>query len=204
MSWLVDALKRRGRAPEFHVDTERLHLRPAQQHDFAEWAALRAASRAFLEPWEPVWPADELTPKAFRARIDRTNQEISEDMSYPFLIFERTGGTLLGGINLANIRRRAAQSGTLGYWMGEGFASRGYMSESVIGLCRFAAEHLRLERIEAACIAENAASIRVLEKAGFQREGVAREYLAIAGRRRDHLLFARLAADSYPHQDGQK
>jgi ribosomal-protein-alanine N-acetyltransferase len=57
---------------------------------------------------------------------------------------------------------------------------------------------LGLERIEAACLPENAASIRVLEKAGFHREGYARGYLSIAGTRRDHLLFARLKSDPNP------
>lgn len=206
MSWLVDALKGRARAPDMRVDTERLFLRPAHTDDFEQWASLRMASRAFLEPWEPVWPADDLTLRAFRARIIRANQEITEDMSYPFLIFERRNGALLGGINLANIRRRAAQSGTLGYWMGQRFASSGYMSESVLGLCRFAFQQLRLERVEAACLPDNIASIRVLEKTGFRQEGMAREYLAIAGKRRDHLLFACLERElqQFSTQDVQQ
>ena len=56
----------------------------------------------------------------------------------------------------------------------------------------FAFGSLRLHRLEAACIPSNAASIRLLEKAGFVREGYAREYLCINGLWQDHLLFARL------------
>jgi ribosomal-protein-alanine N-acetyltransferase len=54
---------------------------------------------------------------------------------------------------------------------------------------------LRLHRIEAACIPANVASVRLLEKTGFQREGFARQYLCIDGVWQDHLLFARLKDD---------
>ena len=54
---------------------------------------------------------------------------------------------------------------------------------------------LRLHRLEAACIPSNAASIKLLEKMGFVREGYAREYLCINGLWQDHLLFARLNGD---------
>src|ERR671915_138282 len=46
-------------------------LRAPQMSDFAEWTALREASRDFLTPWEPTWPADDLTRASFRRRIKR-------------------------------------------------------------------------------------------------------------------------------------
>ena len=66
------------------------------------------------------------------------------------------------------------------------------MSAAVKALVPFAFHSLRLHRLEAACIPANMGSIRLLEKAGFQREGFAREYLCINGLWQDHLLFARL------------
>jgi len=54
---------------------------------------------------------------------------------------------------------------------------------------------LRLHRLEAACIPTNLASIRLLEKTGFKREGFARQYLCINGLWQDHLLFAKLEND---------
>lgn len=172
-----------------------LRLRVPRPEDYAPWAELRARSRAFLEPWEPLWPADDLTPHAFRRRLARYRHEIRTDSAYPFFLFERSTNRLLGGLTITHIRRRAAMSGTLGYWMGEPFAGRGLMSAAVPALCRHAFSLLELERIEAACLPENAASLRVLEKAGFQREGFARSYLSIAGARRDHLLLALLKSD---------
>lgn len=172
-----------------------LVVRPPLMDDFGEWAQLRAESRNFLERWEPVWPQDDLTRSAFRRRIRRYNAEIDNDEAYPFFICLGESQRIVGGLTLGNIRRGAAQTATLGYWMGEAHAGKGYMGRAVAAVRRLAFGPLRLERIEAACLPENAVSIHLLEKAGFQREGLARNFLAIAGQRRDHLLFALLATD---------
>mgnify|MGYP001765524426 CR=1 FL=1 len=183
------------RWPLLVIDHEALIIRPPEAHDFAAWADLRGKSRAFLERWEPLWPQDDLTRAAYRRRMRRYTHEIEQDEAYPFFVVLKDQQTLVGGLTLGNIRRGAAQSGTLGYWMGEAFAGKGLMSTAVALVCRLGFLHLKLERIEAACLPENAASIRLLEKSGFRREGLARQYLDIAGRRRDHLLYALLAGD---------
>ena len=82
---------------------------------------------------------------------------------------------LVGGLTLANVRRGVAQAGSLGYWMGEPYARRGFMTAAVNALIPFAFGALRLHRLEAACIPSNVASVRLLEKTGFTREGFARE-----------------------------
>ena len=102
---------------------------------------------------------------------------------------------LVGGITLSNVRRGVAQAGNLGYWIGEPHARRGHMNAAVRALLPFAFGGLRLHRVEAACIPSNAASIRLLERNGFTREGYAREYLCINGIWQDHLLYARLKDD---------
>ena len=171
-------------------------LRPPQMSDYPEWAALREASRDFLTPWEPTWPADDLTRASFRRRIRRYFEDQRGDLAYPFFIFRRNDDALVGGLTLANVRRGCAQACTLGYWMGRDYAQRGYMTAAVRGVIPFAFGTLRLHRIEAACIPANTASIRLLERTGFQREGFARQYLCINGLWQDHLLFARIQGDS--------
>jgi ribosomal-protein-alanine N-acetyltransferase len=170
-------------------------LRQPQMSDYLEWATLREASRDFLTPWEPTWPADDLTRASFRRRIRRYFEDQRGDLAYPFFIFRRNDNVLVGGLTLANVRRGCAQACTLGYWMGRNHARRGYMTAAVRAVIPFAFETLRLHRIEAACIPGNVASIRLLEKTGFQREGFARQYLCIDGLWQDHLLFARLKSD---------
>jgi ribosomal-protein-alanine N-acetyltransferase len=167
-------------------------LRMPQIADFEEWAALRETSRDFLTPWEPTWPLDDLTRAAFRRRIKRYAEDLRTDQGYAFLIARSSDGTLVGGLTLANIRRGVAQAGSLGYWTGLPFVRQGYMTAAVRAVIPFAFMSLRLHRLEAACIPPNTASIRLLEKTGFVREGYAREYLCINGVWQDHLLYGRL------------
>lgn len=77
------------------------------------------------------------------------------------------------GIELEALHRR----GEIGYWLGVGYWNRGYATEAVTAATEFAFSFLNLERITALCFAENAASLRVLEKCGFRREGVLRRHI---------------------------
>ena len=174
------------------VEGAGVFLRAPQTGDFAEWAALREASRAFLTPWEPTWPADDLTRSAFRRRLRRYAEDQRSDQAYAFFLFRSSDDILVGGLTLANLRRGVAQAGSLGYWIGAPHAGRGYMTAAVSALIPYAFATLRLHRLEAACIPTNAASVSLLEKTGFVREGYAREYLCINGLWQDHLLYARL------------
>lgn len=181
-------------APELKGD--RIILRMPELADYRDWAALRAESRAFLEPWEPRWAADELSRAAWRARLNRYRDDYAQGSAASFFLFDRKAGRLLGGITLGNIRYGVAQTGHIGYWMGSRHAGKGYMTEAVCLVTSHAFQRLRLHRIEAACIPGNTRSIRVLEKVGFQREGLLRSYLRINGEWHDHYLYALIAGES--------
>ena len=173
----------------------RVILRPPTRRDFQEWAELRRESRAFLEPWEPRWSRDELEPAAWRQRLRRYREERNSGSAVTFFIFERESGRMVGGLSIGNIRQGVSQSGQIGYWIGEKFAGQGFMLDALKTVIPFAFEALRLHRIEAACIPDNKRSVRVLEKAGFTREGLLRSYLKINGVWRDHVLYALIAGD---------
>ena len=177
---------------------EGIHMRTPHISDYVEWAALREESRDFLVPWEPTWPIDDLTRSAFRRRLRRYYRDIREDEAYPFFVFRTSGDTLVGGLTVSHVRRGVTQSCSLGYWIGKPHARRGLMTAAVAATVSFVFGTLRLHRIEAACLADNVASIRLLEKAGFSREGLARRYLRINGVWQDHLLFALLEDDPRP------
>lgn len=185
-------------APSHFIRGEGVYLRAPQVSDFTAWAALRSDSRAFLTPWEPIWPADDLTRAAFRRRVKRQSDEMARDETYPFFVFRESDQALTGGITLGHIRRGVAQTGTLGYWSGESFAGRGYMGRAVRALSRFAFSGLGLHRIEAACLIHNEPSKRLLQRCGFRYEGRARSYLRINGVWQDHELFALLDSDEIP------
>ena len=178
--------------------TQNLILRAPQASDFAAWAVLRMESREFLTPWEPTWNEDDLTRTSFRLRVKRAAREIAADEAYSLFILDGRSETLLGGLTLGLVRRGVAQACTLGYWMGQRHAGKGHMSEAVRGALRFAFSDLALHRVEAACLPNNAPSRRLLDRVGFQHEGMARSYLRINGVWADHLLYAALASDRLP------
>lgn len=190
-----------SRSPEsLELAGERHILRPPRNTDYPQWYRLRSESRRFLEPWEPTWRADEMTESAFRARVSRNEQEISSGQAVPLFIFERDSGVLLGGITAGYIRRGASQGCMIGYWMGERHAGQGHMLAAVQLIIPYIFSTLQLHRIEAACIPDNHRSVRLLEKAGFQREGYFREYLKINGEWRDHVMFSLLSRDLEPNR----
>ena len=177
------------------IETERMTLRPPVHSDFRQWTALRRASVDFLTPWEPTWAADHLSRKAFTNRVYWAQRCVVNGTALPLFLIRRADESLLGAITLDNIRRGPAQAGTLGYWVGETFARKGYMREAIQAVVHHAFETQDLSRIEAACLPENAASRGLLEKCGFKYEGVAQSYLQIYGRWRNHVLYANLRRD---------
>jgi ribosomal-protein-alanine N-acetyltransferase len=80
---------------------------------------------------------------------------------------------------------------TLGYWTGERHANTGVMTDALQAAMGFARDELELHRLEAACLPANEPSIKLLARAGFEREGFAKDYLKINGRWEDHILWGR-------------
>jgi ribosomal-protein-alanine N-acetyltransferase len=177
------------------IETERMSLRLPVHGDWRAWSGLRQDSAAFLVPWEPVWSPDHLSRRAFTNRVYWAARAENQGTALPLLLIRRDDQALLGAITLDNIRRGPSQSGTLGYWMGAPHTRQGYMREAILAVVHHAFTTMDLSRVEAACLPENAASRGVLEKCGFKYEGVAQSYLQIAGRWRNHVLYANLRGD---------
>jgi len=175
---------------------EGLYLRYPRMADFPVWAKLRADSREFLTPWEPIWADDELTRGAFRRRIKRYQKETRLDSAYVFFVLRESDDALVGGCTISNVRRGVTQCCTLGYWIGSQFARQGYMTGALRALLPFVFRTLGLHRIEAACLTDNDASKNLLARVGFRQEGLARRYLLINGEWADHLLFALLKEEA--------
>ncbi len=184
--------------PAYRHTGQRVLLRAPERRDWRKWAELRGESRAFLAPWEPTWSTDALTRTAFNRRLARYAADWRQDQGYSFLLFGLEDDALLGGIGLTNVRRGVAESGSLGYWIGERHARQGFMAEGLQLVLAFAFQRARLHRVEAACLPHNQASRGLLNKSGFREEGYARGYLCIDGKWQDHVLFAMLRDEWVP------
>jgi ribosomal-protein-alanine N-acetyltransferase len=162
-------------------------IRPVRAEDAEELAALYAANREFLAPFEPVRPPEFFTGEGQRKRLERQHA----DGTHPFAIFD--GDAIAGTINLFHIVREALQSGTIGYWVDARRNGRGLATDAVAEIVAYAFGELGLHRVEAATLVDNVPSQRVLEKNGFDRIGLARGFLRIAGDWRDFFLFQRIS-----------
>ena len=185
-------------APEagLRLEGDGVVLRPPRASDYVAWSDLRRRSRTFLQPWEPAWPADDLSRAAYRRRLMAYQRDMDLGSGFSFLVLRADDQELVGGITLSNIRRGVAQMGTVGYWIGEPYARSGHTLAATRAVCGFALGRMGLHRLEAACLPENEPSRRLLLKAGFELEGRASAYLKINGDWRDHLLFGMVAGAS--------
>ena len=164
-----------------------MSIRPLQPEDAAELAALYAANHEFLAPYEPVRPEEFFTADGQRERFERQ----AADGTHPFAILD--GDAIAGTINVFHIVREVLQSCTIGYWIDQARNGRGLATGAVEAVVAYAFGELELHRVEAATLLDNVASQRVLEKAAFDRIGVARRFLRINDEWRDFVLFQRVA-----------
>jgi ribosomal-protein-alanine N-acetyltransferase len=102
------------------------------------------------------------------------------------------GGAAIGGIGYVRGSDVERYSAEVGYWLGEECWGHGIVTEALLMLTRYLFSEVRLLRLFALPLADNAASVRVLEKAGYEREGLLRASCVKYGERRDQLMYARI------------
>jgi len=166
---------------------ETVFLRPPRKRDREEFLALNRASKHFHRGL--VSPPAQ--PEQFSSFLDRSRRP---DCAC-FLICRMADGAIVGSVNLSQIFRGGFQNAYLGYYVGGSYARRGYMTEALQLTLRHAFQELKLHRLEANIQPANAASIALVKRAGFSREGFSRRYLKIGGRWRDHERWALIAED---------
>jgi [ribosomal protein S5]-alanine N-acetyltransferase len=165
-------------------------IRALEVADAPAYLALRLENRAFLDPFEPAREEGFFALDGQRLSLERAVAERDAGVAYGFAIVERPSGDLVGTVSLSMVVRAAWQNANLGYWVAEECGGRGYATQAVAQAIAFAFETLGLHRVQAGVMPRNHRSIRVLERNGLRREGVAERYLRIAGRWEDHLIFA--------------
>ncbi|RBY94966.1 alanine acetyltransferase [Blastococcus sp. TBT05-19] len=173
-----------------------VELHPLRRRDAAEWSRLRVANESWLSPWEPTAPVPWVprhAPAAYRAMRRTVARRARLGTSLPFAV--RVDGRLAGQVTVDNIVRGALRTGYLGYWIDRSVAGRGIASLAVALVCDHAFGPVGLHRLQADIRPENLPSQRLVERLGFQREGLLRRYLDIDGDWRDHLAYALLAED---------
>lgn len=130
-----------------------------------------------------------------RERFESMMLDSAKDSNEFFLVCRTDDNAIIGTLNLSQIFRKGFQNAYLGYQLFAGYTGNGYMTDAVRLALRHSFTDLALHRIEANVQPTNKASINVLVRKGFSKEGFSRRYLKINGRWRDHERWAILKED---------
>jgi len=175
-------------------------LRPVEPGDRAEFLRVHETSRSIWEPWMPTLKPGETFEDLFNQMLQRREKELANDTGRPLAGF-LADGSLAGFFSLSSIVRGVFWCAHAGWRVSADRMRQGLGSEGVTALLDFAfapePAGLGLHRVQANIIPSNTASIRLAEKLGFRREGLALRYLHIGGQWQDHVMFAKLS-DEHP------
>jgi ribosomal-protein-alanine N-acetyltransferase len=177
------------------VHGSRCSIRDLRPEDAEEMLDLRVRNRSFFEPFEPALSDDHFTRRAQLDAILLGNRAWDDDREYTFGV-ALANGELVGRVRLSVVVRGPWQNANMGYYVDQASNGRGICTEAVGLVVGFAFDRLRLHRVQAAVMPRNTPSLRVLEKNGFRREGLAPSYLRINGAWEDHIILARTAGDA--------
>ncbi len=170
-----------------------ISLLPAQSNLAQAVSEYYSVNRAFLEKFEPKRSEEFFTLRFQESQLVEEEQLRSEKRGYRFYLVENAEPQkVIGTISLSNVVWKAFCSCFMGYGLDAEHGGRGYMTEAVSLVTKHAFEELGLHRIEANVMPRNKASLRVLEKNGYENEGMSRKYLNINGVWEDHIHMVAL------------
>jgi ribosomal-protein-alanine N-acetyltransferase len=170
--------------------SERIYVRLFTRADAANRLELQIKNRAFFERYAMTRDDGYYTLAAQEDLLTYLEEEAQQDRQYGFGIYKKENDELIGTISLFQIVRGSVQGAFIGYFLDEAHNGQGYMTEAVQLIVEYGFHELKLHRIEAGVMPHNIGSIRVLEKAGFHKEGLARKNVRINGKWEDHQMLA--------------
>ncbi|QPQ34259.1 MULTISPECIES: GNAT family N-acetyltransferase [unclassified Lysinibacillus] len=174
------------------IQGRKCYVRTFQEKDAQSLMGLVSRNKYFWSTYEPLQRPEYYTVEAQYKKIQESLYLMNSKREFTFGIYELGTNNLIGHISLYAIKRLPYSSAFVGYAMDEIYVGKGIVSEAVELVVQFAFEQIGLHRVEAYVSTENSASIRVLEKSGFQQEGLLRKLLYINGQWVDHYMYARL------------
>jgi ribosomal-protein-alanine N-acetyltransferase len=163
-------------------DSCQVTLHPITSRDQPEFLRLARASVDLHHPWMSL----PTTAEEFRAYLERFEQPAARGL----LIRVRDTGAIAGLININSIVRGRFQSGSVSYAAFVPTAGQGYLSAGLGLAVHDAFDTLRLHRLEANIQPGNQASIKLVQRQGFRKEGYSPDFLFIDGAWRDHERWA--------------
>ena len=145
-------------------------------------------NKSYLQPWEPLQPDAYYTNAYWQAKIVQLRNDFLMEASCCLNIYLKEEQKLIGMINYSNFIFGAFHSCFLGFKISETMQGKGLMTEALKSSIRYVFGTLNIHRIAANYMPHNIASAKVLDKCGFQQEGIAEDYLYINGKWEKHIM----------------
>ena len=174
------------------LDGQTCFLRTLKEEDAADLAGLVYRNRHYWSIYEPRHQDSYFTVAVQREKILESLHHMKNHREFSYGIYHNRTNALIGHISMYSIKRLPFSSAFIGYSIDEKYVGKGIASEAVQLVVKYGMEVVGLHRIEAYVSPRNIGSIRVLEKAKLQREGLLRQLLFINGEWEDHYLYALL------------
>lgn len=146
--------------------------------------------KAHLAPWEPERTDDYYSEETCRLRIREMRRDFLNDRGVVLCLLDKAGTRMLAYSNFSRFHRGISQSCELGYSVAADVEGQGYMNECLVAGIHYVTAELNIDRIEACYLPRNQRSGAVLSRLGFEKEGLAKNYLKINGVWEDHVLTA--------------
>jgi ribosomal-protein-alanine N-acetyltransferase len=169
---------------------QQVYVRFPEDSDAEELTVMYKRNREFFEKHSPEVSEEFYSEEYQRDRITKYREEREADERYDFLVCHQADHRIIGTVGLSFVVRGPLQSCMIGYSLDKDYNGKGYMTEAVQQVVRYAFEELKFHRITGEASPDNPGSIRVLENAGFHKEGIARLNVKIRGVWKDHQILA--------------
>lgn len=150
------------------------------------------SNKAHLAPWDPIREEGFYSLERCRGRVSGEWDAFQQSRALHFYALNHAQSEIIGRCSFSNIVRGPFQACHLGYSIAEKYQGQGLMTEILSGTINYVFDIVKLHRVMANYIPRNKGSGRVLEKLGFEKEGLARSYLKIAGVWEDHILTSKI------------
>lgn len=183
-------IRRKNMFTQTRYDSDRLYLRIMKPNSASEVLDYYKRNHSFLSEWEPKHPRDFYTLSYHKRKLNTEYGMFKDKSLVRFWIIKKDDNKLIGNVCYSNIIMGNFKSCFLGYKLDKDEINKGYMTEAIKRTVKIMFDDFELHRIEANVVPRNSRSLKVMEKLGFEKEGLSKRYLEINGKWEDHIHFA--------------
>lgn len=169
---------------------ESIYVKLVEESDAQSLLTLKVNNKHFFQLFSGIREESFYTLQGQLERIRASIEAKNGDKGYLFLVYLNESEEVIGAVSLSEVVRGNLQSCWIGYFLDKDHNGKGYMTEAVKLVINHAFRDLNFHRIEAGVMPHNTGSIKVLLKAGFHKEGIAKKNVKINGHWEDHQTLA--------------